>query len=230
MRIIFSSKKVKVVPNPAKKKGTTEINIKNTQDRLKDFEIIPRETSNPNEVKGIEVSHETSPHERKRNQRNHESVISICNNEKKKTGRWGENFAYNTLKDVKIEEFTKSYKKEDLVFQENNYQFNIFHKNVEILELRWINSMQERRKPYGIYMKEYDAHYFIEVKSTTTENKDWFDVSKNQCDLACLRGEQFWFFRVYKARSANPKYEIIKDPETKWKEGQIIAYASKIQL
>lgn len=72
--------------------------------------------------------------------------------------------------------------------------------------------------------------YYIEVKSTKTDTKDWFDLSRDQWELMNEKKERFFVYRVYNSGTKLARYMRIRNPAQLWQEGRIVAYPVRIQL
>lgn len=62
----------------------------------------------------------------------------------------------------------------------------------------WINAEAERQLPYDIVIDDFDGQQkLVEVKATLSEDKDWFEISDREWELAGKAGERFIIIRVF---------------------------------
>jgi len=80
---------------------------------------------------------------------------------------------------------------------------------------------------------EDGTNYYIEVKSTSYSNKEWFQISDNEWDKLIEEGERYYIYRVYnvvEGKKDNDDIRIVHNPVKQWKEGKINAYPYKIEI
>ena len=99
-----------------------------------------------------------------------------------------------------------------------------------IVSVKWLNKYNESRSHYDIGVTENGEEHYIEVKSTKTDDKEWFEVSRRQWELSQEEGDKFSIYRIYGAGTEKPKLIKICNPSKLWQEGGIIAYPVRIQL
>jgi hypothetical protein len=99
-----------------------------------------------------------------------------------------------------------------------------------LVRVVWLNKDEDRGRGCDMELWEGNILYYIEVKSTKTEEKDWFDVSAAQWNLMQEKGDRFYIYRVYSAGTKKPFVHKIRDPAKLWREGGISAYPVRIQL
>jgi hypothetical protein len=128
-------------------------------------------------------------------------------------GNWGEKYALRCLKEDKMKEYP------DAVVKDTDNGF-VVEKEGKLVQ----------GIGHDIELLENNVMYFIEVKSTKTEEKDWFDVSRGQWALMQEKGDKFYIYRVYSAGTKKPFVHKIRDPAKLWREGGISAYPVRIQL
>jgi hypothetical protein len=98
------------------------------------------------------------------------------------------------------------------------------------LEVTWLNAEAEQHKPFDILVRGGDSEQFIEVKSSSTDTIEWFEVSGNQWKLAAAEGPRFLIYRVYRAGSTQPRLTIIDDLITRWSRQELDANPIRIKL
>eukprot|EP00253_Pinus_taeda_P027075 PITA_27075 len=79
--------------------------------------------------------------------------------------------------------------------------------------VNWINEKEEIGLPYDIILrKENGKKDFIEVKATRSENKDWFEITNQEWDLASKNSDCFTIIRVLLGSSAYVKLVMLPNP------------------
>ncbi|XP_071713992.1 protein NO VEIN-like [Rutidosis leptorrhynchoides] len=78
----------------------------------------------------------------------------------------------------------------------------------------WVNEVKETGYPYDILVegKDNNEKEYIEVKSTSKANKDWFNISLNEWLFAVEKGESFSIARVVLSDKKPAKITTFKDP------------------
>jgi len=150
---------------------------------------------------------------------------SLSDDDKKAIGKWGEEYA---LKCLKEEIMPKKYPDARV---ENTDDGFVLKKDKNILvEVIWLNKYSDRGIGHDIKLIEDNTKYYIEVKSTKTEEKDWFSVSKNQWELMQKEEDKFWIYRIYGAGTKSPTLVEVKNPAKLWREGGIVADPVQIKI
>jgi hypothetical protein len=139
-------------------------------------------------------------------------------------GNWGEKYALRCLKGDKTKEYP------DAVVKDTDNGFVVEKEGKTLVQVIWLNKNRDQGIGHDIELLENNVMYFIEVKSTKTEEKDWFDVSRGQWALMQEKGDKFYIYRVYGAGTKKPLVHKIRDPAKLWREGGISAYPVRIQL
>ena len=116
----------------------------------------------------------------------------------------------------------------DATVEESNDGFNVCCNAQILIEVRWLNKVGERQESYDLKLIRNGNEEFIEVKSTKREDKDWFEISKPQWDLAKQSGHKFYLYRVYGAGTKTAKLVVIQDPYEHWQKGLLIANPIRI--
>jgi len=143
---------------------------------------------------------------------------------KKAIGRWGEECAFVWLK----RNMETKYSGDRMEDTENG--FIIYRNEQKIVEVQWLNKIDEKGEGYDIKVIENDREEYIEVKSTKTDTKDWFDMSQKQWEFLKDKEDKFHIYRIYNAGTKQPKLVDIQNPSKRWQEGELIAYPIRIQI
>ena len=152
------------------------------------------------------------------------SVDALSRDAKKAIGNRGEEIALKQLKEEKSEEYSDV----NVIDKDDGF---VIEKDGEILvKVIWLNKNDDRGVGHDIELIENDITNYIEVKSTITEKKDWFEVSRAQWELMQKAGNNFWIYRVYNIEVETPKLTKIRNPAKLWQEGNITAYPIRIQI
>lgn len=158
----------------------------------------------------------------------------IETDEKKAIGRQGEENALYHLRKLKEEEYLIN-QKEEITLNETDEGFFIEENNEIIFEATWENCYGEHSPPlsYDISFIEKGMKNYVEVKSTKSPDKQWFQITDKEWDLLLSQGERYYLFRVYNVvigKVYNDDIKVIQNPLKEWKEGNLIAYPYKIQI
>ncbi|XP_071713993.1 protein NO VEIN-like [Rutidosis leptorrhynchoides] len=78
----------------------------------------------------------------------------------------------------------------------------------------WVNEVNESGLPYDILVEDKDNNEkeYIEVKSTSKMNKDWFNISLKEWAFAVKKGESFSIARVVLSDKKPAKITTFKNP------------------
>lgn len=140
--------------------------------------------------------------------------ISITNNEYSQLseeermiiGKKGEEIVYNYF----ISEASNKYRNAEKIIDENS--FSLIDNDSLIFKIIWLNKQEETFKEHDLVLIENDIIYNVEVKSTKTKEKNWFELSENETRLLLKTNDFYKIFRVYDVYSENPiivKFENI---------------------
>ena len=74
--------------------------------------------------------------------------------------------------------------------------------------VKWMNAEAETGFPYDIVIDGNDGQkVLVEVKTTWSEDKDWFEISSNEWELACKVRERYIIIRVFLgSNSGSPRF------------------------
>lgn len=132
----------------------------------------------------------------------------------KLSGIWGEKFAVEYLR----RKFGAKYPKGKL--DENKYGFSIKINSQLVVEVQWLNEVQET-EGYDIKLIENGQEDYIEVKSSQPGAKKLIKLSGSQWKLAYDLGENFHIYRVYNAGTQQATLIDISNPKQLFSEGSL---------
>lgn len=153
-----------------------------------------------------------------------ENPETLSQNAKKAIGRWGEEYALICLKKKLCTKYPEG------ILEEKEGSFNISLNGQLIVEVHWLNKIKDEGKGHDIKVIENGKEGYLEVKSTKTDTKDWFELSRKQWELAKEKGGNFHIYRIYNAGTEQAKLVDISDPDKLWQEGNLIAYPIRIKI
>lgn len=143
---------------------------------------------------------------------------------KKEIGKWGEEYALKYLRD----KFSKKYPEGKV--KETEDDFIIICDDQKLVEVQWLNKKEDKGESYDIKVIENGNEKYIEVKSTKTDSKEWFDISNKQWEFMQKMEDKFHIYRIYNAGTKEAKLVDIPNPKKLWQEGDLIAYPIRIQI
>lgn len=91
--------------------------------------------------------------------------------------------------------------------------------------VRWVNENSESGLPFDLMVVKHDSLAqtagevvvaYIEVKSTATQNRSWFEVSHREWLLAQQYGDKYQIYRVFGAGTADAKVKRVVNPYKQW--------------
>lgn len=188
------------------------------------FRLIEIELPEPKEEKSSDVEGITyRPHEPLFVEEKVQDTLSPS--AKKDIGKWGEGYVYKGLK----EKYCDQYPEGNLIETEEG--FTISSNEKTMVEVQWRNKRVDMEEGYDIKVIMSDDEIFIEVKSTKTDSKDWFEMSRKQWEFAQEKGDNYHVYRVYNAGiKQQVQCGIIINPAKLWREGRLKAYPTRIQI
>ncbi|KAM0064933.1 putative histidine kinase/HSP90-like ATPase superfamily [Helianthus debilis subsp. tardiflorus] len=97
-----------------------------------------------------------------------------------------------------------------------------YYKNKGIKVVKWVNESSETGLPYDIevYDNENRKEY-IEVKTTDSETKDWFEISVREWQFAVKKGESYSIARVVLLGDKSAQVTVFKNPARLCQLGQL---------
>ncbi|PHM10162.1 DUF3883 domain-containing protein [Nostoc sp. 'Peltigera malacea cyanobiont' DB3992] len=141
----------------------------------------------------------------------------------KLSGIWGEKFAVEYLR----RKFGAKYPQGKL--NENKYGFSIKINSQLVVEVQWLNEVQET-EGYDIKLIENGRKDYIEVKSSKPGAKKLIKLSGSQWKLALDLGENFHIYRVYDAGTQQATLIDISNPNQLFSEGSLRIYSVYLRI
>ncbi|BAY63717.1 hypothetical protein NIES22_38050 [Calothrix brevissima NIES-22] len=130
------------------------------------------------------------------------------------SGIWGEKFAIEYLRRKFIAKYSQG------IFEENKYGFSIKINSQLVVEVQWLNEVQET-EGYDIKLIENGQEDYIEVKSSQPGAKKLIKLSGSQWKLAYDLGENFHIYRVYNAGTQKANLIVLSNPNKLFSEGSL---------
>ena len=78
--------------------------------------------------------------------------------------------------------------------------------------VKWVNEDFETGLPYDIIVGEDSSREYIEVKSTKSRTKDWFNISTREWQFAVEKGESYSIAHVLLGKNNVARVSVFKDP------------------
>ena len=79
--------------------------------------------------------------------------------------------------------------------------------------VRWVNGETESGLPYDLVItRGNNLTEYVEVKATTSSNKDWFYISTREWEFASEKGDAFIIARVLVSGEKKLSIELFKNP------------------
>ncbi|KAD5508905.1 hypothetical protein E3N88_16608 [Mikania micrantha] len=100
--------------------------------------------------------------------------------------------------------------------------FNYYKNMGGIKAVKWVNEASETGLPYDIEVyDDENRKEYIEVKTTNTETKDWFEISVGEWAFAVKKGESFSIARVVLLGDKKARVTVFKNPAKLCRVGQL---------
>lgn len=157
--------------------------------------------------------------------------ISIGNSGKTKQeiGSWGEKLVLNKLK-VRFNKNGYNVDEESsLIIKASNA--------VENFTIEYLNANGDVQKGFDIIVKKGDEIVeYIEVKSSESEDKEYFEISGTQwefcktLELKYKQGDKYYVYRVLGAGKSTARIIVYQNPYKKWVEGDVDAHPVRIKF
>ncbi|XP_076948183.1 protein NO VEIN-like isoform X1 [Bidens hawaiensis] len=97
-----------------------------------------------------------------------------------------------------------------------------YYKNKGIKIVKWVNEARETGLPYDIEVcDDENRKEYIEVKTTDSKRKDWFEISVNEWQFAVKKGESFSIARVVLSGDKQARVTVFKNPARLCQLGQL---------
>ena len=148
----------------------------------------------------------------------------LSREDKRIIGRWGERCAVGCLEREMKEKYPEA------VLEDTPEGFQVRLKGTILARVQWLNKSGDIGTGCDIEVSEHGTEDYIEVKSTITDQKEWFDVTEAQWRLAQQKRHRFHIYLVRRAGSAHPKLQDIEDPTELWRQGLLQAQPVRIRL
>jgi hypothetical protein len=90
--------------------------------------------------------------------------------------------------------------------------------------LEWVNQQGESGSPFDLVLRQQQGGQqvvHIEVKASSSADKDWFELPPAELELAREVGQGYHLYRVTGAGSAAPRLVRVVDPVLMWQLGVI---------
>ncbi|KAK3417003.1 hypothetical protein EUGRSUZ_H02759 [Eucalyptus grandis] len=87
--------------------------------------------------------------------------------------------------------------------------------------VKWVNEDGETGLPYDITVEDGEGLHYIEVKTTQSEEKDWFSLSTNEWQFADQKGQNFSIARVILLGHGKNKIKIFSNPVELCRRGKL---------
>ncbi|KAL8227348.1 hypothetical protein R6Q57_017180 [Mikania cordata] len=100
--------------------------------------------------------------------------------------------------------------------------FNYYKNMSGIKAVKWVNGASETGLPYDIEVcDDENRKEYIEVKTTDSETKDWFEISVGEWAFAVKKGESFSIARVVLLGDKKARVTVFKNPAKLCRVGQL---------
>jgi hypothetical protein len=142
---------------------------------------------------------------------------------KKAVGRWGEKYVVAQLR----QSLTLKYQGESR--QVGKGDFRIMKDGREVAKILWLNAGNRDEKGHDIRVIEDHHTTYIEVKSTITNDGEWFTVHRAQWKFAHRYKDDFFIYCVWNAGTDQARILPICDPYRLWQAEQLEASAIEIR-
>jgi hypothetical protein len=152
------------------------------------------------------------------------SEESLTREDLSRIGRWGERYVVRCLES----RMGKRYPEASV--EDTPEGFQVCLGGRILANVRWLNKSADTGKGCDIEVLEGDTKDFIEVKCTTADDRDWFEVTRAQWRLAQEARQRFHVYLVRRAGSARPQVQDIEDPTELWRQGLLQAQPVRIML
>jgi hypothetical protein len=152
------------------------------------------------------------------------TVSNLSSDAKKAIGWWGEKYAVKCLRDS----LTKKYPDGQIEDREDGFSISINGQSK--IQVLWLNAFKDTGEGHDIQVIDNGIEEWVEVKSTKTEAKDLFPVTRKQWEKAQELGSRFHIYRIFNVGTDNVRYKDISDPYNLWIEGKLVAYPVSIRL
>ncbi|KAK1435357.1 hypothetical protein QVD17_01118 [Tagetes erecta] len=97
-----------------------------------------------------------------------------------------------------------------------------YYKSMGIKVVKWVNESSETGLPYDIEVcDDENRKEYIEVKTTDSVKKDWFEISVNEWQFAVKKGDSYSIARVVLLGDKRARVTVFKNPAKLCRLGQL---------
>ncbi|KAJ0733818.1 hypothetical protein HanPI659440_Chr11g0412751 [Helianthus annuus] len=97
-----------------------------------------------------------------------------------------------------------------------------YYKNMGIKVVKWVNECSETGLPYDIEVcDDENRKEYIEVKTTDSKTKDWFEISVREWQFAVKKGDSFSIARFVLLGDKRARVTVFKNPARLCQLGQL---------
>ncbi|MFS7985619.1 hypothetical protein Hanom_Chr11g01000621 [Helianthus anomalus] len=97
-----------------------------------------------------------------------------------------------------------------------------YYKNMGIKVLKWVNECSETGLPYDIEVcDDENRKEYVEVKTTDSKTKDWFEISVREWQFAVKKGDSFSIARFVLLGDKRARVTVFKNPARLCQLGQL---------
>jgi ribosomal protein S9 len=132
-------------------------------------------------------------------------------------GRWGEEFAFIRLQN-KLVAANPGCRLEDTDDGVEVYD----NDNQMLARIHWHNRHQESGYSYDISIIDREVETYWEVKSTITDDRRFFRITRSEWEFLQEKRDLFHILRVYRAGTKTAGIEEMPNPYKLWLEGSLI--------
>ncbi|KAK3417007.1 hypothetical protein EUGRSUZ_H02765 [Eucalyptus grandis] len=87
--------------------------------------------------------------------------------------------------------------------------------------VKWVNEDGETGRPYDITIEDGEGFQYVEVKTTQSEEKDWFSLSPNEWQFANQKGRNFSIAHVILVGQSRNKIKLFSNPFELCRSGKL---------
>ena len=143
---------------------------------------------------------------------------------RQRIGDWGERYVMRYLQN----EWQKQHPNASLSVTGEG--FSLSQNGNVLISVRLLNTTEEVAVGCDIELQEGSTKHHIEVKATTEQQKEWFQISRRQWEFAREHGPRFHIYWVFNAGTPQPGVQIITDPVACWHRGELIVDSLRIRI
>lgn len=99
-----------------------------------------------------------------------------------------------------------------------------------VAQVTWLNSEEDQGAGHDIEVREGEACWYVEVKSTAGEARCSFEMTEAQWRLAGQTSPAYRIARVFNAGKADARVAYILDPVKEWLERRLAVRVLRVVL